>query len=305
MNHLEIQKHANRNGWLAALSLLLCLVITQPICAQQGGLYGGPRQQSRQDNQMPPAIQNVGIDQKLNEQVPLDLAFRDEEGREVRLGEYFGRRPVILALVYYECPMLCNQVLNGLTSSLKALSFSTGQEYEVLAVSFDPREGPELAARKKEAYVGRYGRPGEGGGWHFLTGAPDSIQRLTEAAGFRYGFDEKTNQFVHASGIMVLTPQGRLARYFYGIDYAPRDLRLGLIEASENRIGSPVDQLLLYCYHYDPASGKYGVVLLNVLKLSALVFLLALGGLFLVLRWWKPKAARAAKPVNVETRSVV
>jgi len=228
-------------------------------------------------------LKQVNIEQRLNNQIPLDLKFRDEAGREVRLGEYFGKgRPVALTLVYYECPMLCNQVLNGAVGAFQALKFTAGKEFEVVTVSFDEREGPELAARKKETYLRRYKRDGAEAGWHFLTGDKASIDALSEAVGFRYVWDEQSEQFAHASAVMVATPQGRLSHYFYGIDYAPRDLRLALVEASEGKIGSPVDALLLFCYHYDPASGRFAPVMgvlrvagvLTVFGVAALIYFL-------------------------------
>lgn len=210
----------------------------------------------------------VGIDQRLNAQVPLDLAFTDETGREVRLGEYFGTRPVILALVYYECPMLCTEVLNGLTSAIGVLNFEVGREFDVVAVSFNPKEGPELAAQKKQNYVKRYGRPQSTAGWHFLTGKEESIRTLTEAVGFRYLYLPENGQYAHGAAVEVLTPRGVISRYFYGIDYSPRDLRFGLMEASEERIGSPVDQMLLLCYHYDPTTGKYATAILRLVRIG-------------------------------------
>ncbi|MGH7601733.1 MAG: SCO family protein, partial [bacterium] len=210
----------------------------------------------------PPMLREVGIDQKLGTSLPLELAFRDESGQLVPLQQYFGDKPVVLSFVYYECPMLCTQVLNGLLESLKTLSFDVGNQFEVATVSFDPRETSALAAAKKEIYLKQYGRAGAEQGWHFLTGDTASIRRLTQAAGFRYKYDPVTDQFAHASGIMVITPQGKIARYFYGIEYPARDLRLALVEASENKIGSLVDQVLLYCFHYDPSIGKYGLVIM-------------------------------------------
>ncbi len=228
-------------------------------------------------NRRPPLLRDVGIDQKLNEQVPLDLAFQDETGRIVQLREYFGQKPVILSLVYYECPMLCTQVLNGLLRSLKDLPLEVGEQFNVVTVSFNRREKPELAAAKKRLYVGLYARPGASQGWHFLTGDEASIRQLAGAVGFRYAYDPQSGQYAHATGIMVLTPGGRMARYFYGIDYPSRDMRLGLVEASANKIGSPVDQILLFCYHYDPATGKYGLVIMNVIRAAGLATVLALG----------------------------
>jgi protein SCO1/2 len=254
--------------------------------------YGPMR--NRGDSQptgLPPALANVGIDQKLNAQIPLAATFRDETGRTVQLGEYFrGAKPVILALVFYECPMLCNQVLNGLTATMKVMPLKIGEDFEVVTVSFDPRETPEMAARKKESYMQRLQRPGAQGGWHFLTGDEASIRVLTDAVGFRYGYDAPTNQFAHASGIMVSTPDGRLSHYFYGVEYGPRDVRLGLVEASAGRIGSPVDQLLLYCYHYDPATGKYSWVI-NIYRWGGVATVAAMVILLLVLRRRGPSAS--------------
>jgi len=245
---------------------------------------------------LPKALTGVGIDQKLNEQLPLDLVFRDENGKEVKLGEFFGKKPVLLSLVYYQCPMLCNQVLNGMVTALKVMAFKPGEEFEVVTVSFDPRETPEPAAAKKKTYDDNLPEPkhsGAASGWHFLTGDEASIKRITDAVGFRYHFDEATNQFAHASGVFVATPRGKLARYFYGIEYAPRDLRFGLIEAAENKIGSPVDQLLLYCFHYDPATGKYGAAVMNLMRLGGVVTVIAIVGLLLMLR------RRGSKPVDL------
>lgn len=221
---------------------------------------------------LPPALRNIGLDQKLNAQVPLNLVFRDEAGREAPLTSYFGSRPVVLALVYYQCPMLCTQVLNGMVMSLRTMTLESGQDFEVVAVSIDPTETPVLAALKKAEYVKRYARGSAG--WHFLTGAEPQIKQLAAAVGFRYAYDPKTKQYAHASAIMVVTPSGRLSRYFYGIEYAPRDLRLGLVEASENKIGTPVDTVLLYCYHYDPNTGKYSAIVMNIVRLAALLTLL-------------------------------
>jgi len=228
--------------------------------------------------QMPPVLAKVSYQQRLNEPLPLDLPFKDEDGRDVRLGDYFGRRPVVLAFVYYECPMLCTQVLNGLTTSLSVLDESVGREFDVVAVSFDPRETPVLASGKKKSHLDRYKRPESAGGWHFLTGSEASITALTAAAGFHYTWDERTKQFAHPSGIIVTTPEGKLSRYFFGIEYAPRDVKFALIESSAGRIGNAIDQLLLYCYHYDPATGSYGFVAMSAVRLGGAVTLVALVG---------------------------
>lgn len=245
---------------LSAVGFLLLTAYCSPLTVM--AQYAQPPVGPMPTGNSTEVLKKVGIEQRLNNQIPLDLSFRDESGREVKLGEYFkAGRPVVLTLVYYECPMLCNQTLNGLVGALEAVAFTPGREFEVVAVSFDPREGPELASRKKETYLKRYGRTGAEGGWHFLTGDKDSIDRLAQSVGFRYVWDEQSKQFAHASAIMLATPEGRLSHYFYGIDYSPKDLRLALVESSEGKIGSPVDALILYCYHYDPATGKFAPVM--------------------------------------------
>jgi len=227
----------------------------------------------------PSAILNeVGIDQKLNQTVPLELSFRNESGTPVQLGNYFGTKPVILVFVYYECPMLCTLTLNGLVRSLRAMTFNAGQDFDVIAVSFDPHESWKLAAQKKLTYMDEYRRPGTESGWHFLTGDTSSIEQLTRAAGFRYKYDPRVEQWAHATGILVLTPEGRISRYFYGVEYSARDLRLSLVEASNRRIGSLTDQVLLYCYQYDPETGKYGITIMAVLRIAGIITVLALGG---------------------------
>ena len=244
------------------------------------------RQSSSQppSNKLPELLTDIGLDQRLDAQVPPDLRFRDEAGREVRLGDYFGTKPVILTLVYYECPMLCTQVLNGLTSALGVLSFTVGQEFDIVTVSFDPKETPALAAAKKVAYLDRYKREGAGRGWHFLTGDERSIAALTKAVGFRYAYNASIDQYAHVSGIMVLTPEGRLSRYFYGIEYGPRDVRLALIEAADRRIGTPADQLLLYCFHYDPKSARYSFAIMRLVRTLGVATVLAMVGGIVILR---------------------
>jgi protein SCO1/2 len=224
----------------------------------------------------PGLLKKIGIDQRLHQQVPLDLVFTDETGREVPLGEFFGKRPVILALVYYECPMLCTQVLNGMVSALGVLTFDVGREYDVIAVSINPKETPALAAQKKQAYLDRYKRPQSVAGWHFLTGKEENIQRLAAAVGFRYAFDDEIQQYAHGAGIEILTPRGVVSKYFYGIEYSPRDIKFGLIEASEERIGTAIDSVLLLCYHYDPATGKYGATAIGAVRIGAVATVLAL-----------------------------
>jgi protein SCO1 len=272
-------------SWRMTITFFLLLFAFCVSASAQGGFYrGGALGNASRQAGRPDMLKDIGIDQKLDGQLPLDITLRDETGEPVQLKQYFGEKPVVLALVYYTCPMLCNQVLNGLTGSLETISFNVGKEFNVVAVSFDARETPEQAAAKKQAYMRRYNRAGAAAGWHFLTGDQAGIDRLTESVGFRYAFDSQTNQFAHASAIMVVTPQGKLARYFYGIEYAPKDLRLGLVEASQNKIGNPVDQLLLYCYHYDPATGKYGAVVMNMIRLGGALTLVAVVALLIILR---------------------
>jgi protein SCO1/2 len=223
----------------------------------------------------PGILSKIAIEQRIGHQVPGDIPFVDETGRQVTLGDYFGKRPVILALVYYECPMLCTQVLNGLVSALGVLNFEAGREFDVVAVSFNPKEGPGLASQKKAAYIERYGRPQAAGGWHFLTGSQESITRLTEAVGFKYEYDPKIGQFAHGAAIEVLTPKGTIAKYFYGIEYSPRDLRLGVIEAADEHLGTIIDDVLLFCYHYDPSTGKYGADILALVRAGAVATVLA------------------------------
>jgi cytochrome c oxidase subunit 2 len=273
------------SAWVYGLMLLtLLLAITVAAPAQ------GP----------PVKFSDVHFDQQLDQQVPLDLKFRDESGQTVRLGDYFGKKPVILSLVYYECPMLCTQVLNGQVTSLSEVSFNVGEQFNVVTVSFNPRETPALAAAKKEMYLSKYDRPGAKEGWHFLTGDPKEIASLADSVGFHYVYDALLNQYAHASGIMVLTPQGRISRYFYGIDYSPRDLRLGLVEASEGKIGSPVDQIMLLCYHYDAATGKYAVMVTNSLRIGGVIIVLLIVTLF----FWLQRRVRKGKPGRDATRTV-
>ncbi|MEW6212066.1 MAG: SCO family protein [Acidobacteriota bacterium] len=268
--------------FLSGLASMLCFFTI--ALAQQGSLYRGPDKLSQPSDGTPKILRDIGIDQRLNEQVPLDLEFRDEAGETVQLSRYIKNKPVIIVLVYYQCPLLCNQILGGLGSALRTLSFDVGKEFEVVTVSFDARETPEMARERKARALEQYNREGATEGWHFLTGDQASIDRLCEAVGFKYTFDRDTNQFAHAAGIMVITPQGRLARYFYGFEYPPKDLKFGLMEASENRIGSAVDKAILYCYRYDPMTGKYGVVVMRVMQVAAVVTVIAIIILLLVLR---------------------
>jgi len=234
-------------------------------------------------NVRPPGLKNVGIEQNLNQPIPPDLMFQDDLGRSVRLGDLFGKRPIILNLVYYNCPMLCGEVLSGLENSLRMMSFDVGKEFDVITVSFDPTETPEMAAKKKGDFLRRYKRAGAEQGWHFLVGPKISVDALTKAAGFQYQYDEKTKQFAHAAAILILTPQGKIAQYYYGIEFPPKDLRLGLVEAGAGKIGNVVDQLLLYCYHYDPEQGKYSATILRVLRLAGVATMLFIGTFIFVM----------------------
>ncbi len=269
--------------FLRHAALATTLVVTAGVwpAAGQGALRSEPGTPA---DQKPKALEGVTYAQRLGEQVPADLAFVDETGKAVRLGDYFGSKPIVLALAYYECPMLCTQVLTGMTAGLKGLSFDAGQQYEVVVVSIDPGEGPGLASAKKATYVAHYDRPQTAGAWHFLTGRKAEIDRLAEAVGFSYEFDKDTDQYAHAAGISVLTPDGTLARYLFGIDFAPRDLRMAIVEATDRKIASPVDAVLLYCYHYDPATGTYGLLAMRLVRLAGITFVLAMLGGWMVLR---------------------
>jgi protein SCO1/2 len=262
------------------LWLLAVLVLTASTFAQNmstGGIMAPPA------SAKPVGMENVGIQQRLQQQIPLDLTFRDETGKTVQLGDYIGKKPVILNFVYYRCPMLCPELLIGLESSLKVLKFDVGKEFDVVTVSFDPNDTPQVAAAKKAEILKRYGRPGAENGWHFLTGQAQSITALAEAAGFKYHFDKKTGQFAHATAIMVLTSEGKLSQYYYGVDFSPKDLRLSLIQASDNKIGTLTDAVLLYCFHYDPATGKYSVIIGRVIQVAGGLTIVLLGGMLLLL----------------------
>ena len=270
-----IRKRNNSIGFVAIVSAVL--LAGSASAQMNNGVMSPPA------NTRPPRLENVGIEQRLDAQLPPDLIFRDESGKAVKLGDYFGRKPLILNLVYYNCTMLCGEALAGLSSAMRLIKFDVGNEFDVVTVSFDPRETPEMAAAKKADYVKRYGRAGAAGGWHFLTGQPESINALTKAVGFQYQYDPKTNQYAHATAIMVVTPQGRISRYFYGVDFPPKDLRMGLVEASQGKIGNAVDAVLLYCYHYNPETGKYGAMVGNILRMAGAATILLLGGLLLIL----------------------
>ncbi|MDR3773468.1 MAG: SCO family protein [Terracidiphilus sp.] len=277
-----------RRGWAGAVkaAALLALALAAPALMAQVSRYD--EKEMGPVNDKPPALLNgVGIAQNLNAQLPLSLTFTDDQGQQVQLGNYFGKRPAILALVYYQCPMLCSEELNGLTGALQMVNFVPGKDFDVIVVSIDPSEGTDLAAAKKRSYLKRYGHPNTAGGWHFMTGTQANIDALTKAVGFGYvkipGPDGKLTQFAHASSIQIVTPEGKLAQYYMGVEYSPKDLRLGLVEASANRIGSPVDNILTYCYHYDPKTNKHSLIVARVVQLGGLVTVFSLGGFMLVM----------------------
>jgi protein SCO1 len=275
LNFIRPATAASLRAWSLAAAIIFAFLPSSTQAQLQGPVQDiGVR---------PSLLKEVGIDQKLNQSIPLDLAFRDEHGKPVRLREYFGRKPVTLSMVYYNCPMLCTQVLNGLESSLKLIPMDVGKQFNVVTVSIDPTERPILAEAKQALYTGLYGRPGVAEGWHFLTGDEQQIRQLANALGFRYAYDPDSKQFAHASAIMIATPEGKISRYFYGIQFPSRDLRLGLVEASEGKIGTPVDQVLLFCYHYDPSTGKYGLLISRLIQIAGAVTVLAIAGLIFVL----------------------
>ncbi len=274
-----------RQGW-RGVAVAAALVLSPLALLAQVSSYGD--KQMGPSNDKPPAILNgVGIAQHLNWQLPLDLTFTDDAGSQVQLAKYFGKRPAILALVYYQCPMLCSEELNGLTGALQMVNFVPGKDYDVIVVSIDPSEGTDLAAAKKRMYVKRYGHPESADGWHFLTGTQANIDALTKAVGYGYvkipGPDGKLTQFAHASSIQIVTPEGKLAQYYMGVEYSPKDMRLGLNEASANRIGSPVDNILTYCYHYDPTVNKHTLIIARVVQLGGFVTVISLGGFMFVM----------------------
>jgi protein SCO1/2 len=280
-----------RRNVAAALTLVVC---ASPAFAQVGVTAPEPGDAT---SARPGLLSKIHIDQHLDTPLPLDLPFVDDHGKQVRLGDYFGKRPVVLALVYYECPMLCTQVLNGLVTALTVMNFEPGKEFDVVAVSFNPREGPGLASQKKAAYLERYGRAHTANGWHFLTGEESSIKQLTEAVGFRYAYDDAIKQFAHGAAIEVITPKGHISKYFYGIEFSARDLRLGLIEASDERIGTPIDDFLLFCYHYDPATGKYGASVLRMVRLGGIATVLAIVS-FLTISLRRERKINVADPAS-------
>jgi protein SCO1 len=274
----------NKAGFVIAAMALFVL----PARAQQPG--------------PPPILRQVSIAQRLNEPIPPDIIFRDEDGKAVHLGDYFGKKPIVLSLVYFDCPALCTEVLNGELRTLKAISLDLGKDFDAITVSFEPKDTPALAKAKRDVYAGQYGRPGAARNWHFLTGEQASIDALTQAAGFHYVYDSASRQFAHAAAILVLTPHGRIARYFYGVTYPARDFRLGLVEASEGKIGTPTDHALLYCYQYDPMTGKYGLIVMNVVRAAGLLTMLVLG-IFMVVMFRRERNHPKGPPaVGVNVR---
>ena len=271
---------------LAAFGILQCAVcIGVAHAQQQPGLPGsmGHRTGIVASN-VPPQFKEVTFQQQLNQRLPLEATFKDETGRTVKLGDYFGAKPVLLAFVYYQCPMLCSETLNGISSALKVVPFTPGDEFDVVLISFDPRDTPEAANAKKQAHLQHWAARETADGWHFLTGDEPAIRQVTAAAGFTYQWDEGTGQYAHVSGVLTVTPDGRLSRYFYGVEYSPKELRLALVESGEGRVGSAVEELLLYCYQYDPTSGRYGLVVMNLVRLGGLVTLAFVAGFVLVMR---------------------
>jgi protein SCO1/2 len=269
------------------LNFVFCISVAgaQPDYPSSFRAYAGERDnRTTASTVTPPQLHDVTFKQRLDETLPLDAEFKDDTGRTVTLGQYFGRKPVVLAFVYYECPMLCTQVMNGLSSALKVMSFEAGQDFEVVLVSFDPRDTPASAAEKKRTHLEYWSTERDAGAWHLLTGDEATIRRVTSAAGFTYRWDEVTGQFAHVSGVLVVTPEGKLSRYFYGVEYSPNELRMALVESSEGRIGSAIDELLLYCYQYDPESGRYGVVVMNLIRLGGVLTMLFIGGFIMLMR---------------------
>jgi protein SCO1 len=285
----------------SALSALSAVKSLDAQMATAPGSSGYKQETGMVSSVLPAPLRSIGFDQNIDQRVPLDTVFRDESGTSVRLGDYFGRRPVVLVFAYFDCPMLCTQVINGLSSALGVLTLVPGKDFEIVTVSFNPHDTPAAAAAKKALYLERYKQPGAADSWHFLTGDQESIERLTQAAGFRYAWDADTKQFAHPSGIIVLTPDGRLARYLFGIEYGPRDLRFGIIEASAGKVGTPVDSLLLYCYHYDPMTGRYGLVIMRVMRLAGATTVLALVGFIaMMLRREKAGGRPAVRSVRLQ-----
>jgi protein SCO1 len=275
-----------RGGWQAAA--LCCALLSTPLFAQVSS-YGDKQSGENAGDQLPQVLQKVGVSQHLNQQLPLDATFVDETGKQVKLGDYFGKHPALLSLVYYTCPMLCSEEMDGITSSLEMVKLTPGRDFDVVIISIDPSDTPEQAAKSKALYVKRYGRPETAAGWHFLTGQRPAIDSVTNAVGFGYvrvpGPDGKLSQFAHASSLEIVTPEGKLAQYYLGVEYSPKDILLGLIDASGNKIGSPVANILTYCYHYDPQTNKHSLIVARVVQVGGMITVAGLGGfMFLMFR---------------------
>jgi protein SCO1/2 len=275
---------------------IACVVAIWMVLGSVAGAQFWQQREPEKDTNVS-LTRDVSIEQKLNEQVPLDLTFRDETGQKVTLRQYFGKKPVLLTLVYYECPSLCGLVLQGLLKSLRVINYTPGDQFEIVTVSISPSETPELAAAKKANFLKEYGRMDAAKGWHWLTGDEKNIRALADAVGFRYVYDPKTKQYAHAAGIMLLTPSGKISRYFYGIEYSPRDLRLGIMDASQGKVGSLVEKVILFCYQYDPTTGKYGLLVVRLIQLGGLVTLIILGG-FIGTMFYRERMARTRKGVS-------
>ena len=280
----------------AAVCIVTLALCTGDVSAQQQpGLPGSMGHQTGiVASNVPPQFKEVTFAQRLNQKLPLEATFRDETGRSVALGDYFGDKPVLLAFVYYQCPMLCSQTMNGISSALKVVPFTAGEDFEVVLISFDPRDTPEAANAKKRAHLQHWSVQDTADGWHFLTGDEATIRQVASAAGFTYKWDEPSGQFAHVSGILTATPDGRLSRYFYGVEYSPKELRMALVESGEGKVGSVVEELLLYCFQYDPTSGRYGVVVMNLVRLGGIVTLALVAGFVFVMRRREPRAPRNA-----------
>ena len=287
----HMQTRASATCRVATGVVLMCILtvafdVTEISAQQQPGLPGSMGFTGGiVASNVPPAMSHVTFSQRLGEKLPLDAKFKDESGRDVVLGEYFGKKPVVLAFVYFQCPMLCPLVMNGISSALKVVPFTAGREFDVVLISFDHRDTPEAANAKKRAHLQHWAVPETADGWHFLTGTEPEIQRVTSAAGFTYQWDEESQQFAHVSGVLVMTPDGRLSRYFYGVEFSPKDLRLAIVDSSQGRLGSVVEELLLYCFHYDPSSGKYGAAFMNIMRLGGVLTFGLIVSFVVLMRW--------------------
>jgi protein SCO1/2 len=295
---MNVKEYAIRTSWIRAVILAGFLVSSAAISASAQSVGGVEPSAgtTTSSGQVPAILRGVGIDQHLGQQIPLDATFKDENGKTVALRSYFGKKPVVLILAYYSCPMLCSEVLRGAATSFKNLGFRLGDQYEALTVSFDPSETPALAAKTKRTYIQRYDDPSGAAGWHFLTGQKPEIDKLTQAVGFRYTYDTKTGQYYHAAGLVVITPAGKIAQYFYGVRFPDRDMRLALVQSSKEKIGSVTDQILLFCCTYDPSIGRYHALVARILQVAGGITILVVGvGLLLLYRWDSKRKKRSAQ----------